>query len=142
MATDQPIAPTPESRGFIAPKSGGFVGLNGPIYIKDWSGPPISGFQVEERHCNPFGLCHGGWLSTFADVMLARQVPPLGISGGEFVTVSLSVDFVGAAKLGDWVEGQGEVIRKTKKLVFVQGIAQSGERMILRTNCIFQRLER
>lgn len=61
---------TPSQRGFADVEMGGFVGLNGSFCRKDIGGHVLFGFTVEDRHCNPFGLCHGGWLATMADLQL------------------------------------------------------------------------
>jgi acyl-coenzyme A thioesterase PaaI-like protein len=96
--------------------------------------PGIGGFVG----CNPSGICHGGWLSTFADVQLVRQVfAEIGEDRPAPRTVSLSVDFLSAAMLGEWVDGSAELVRVTKTLAFVQGIARVGDRPLLRMNGIF-----
>jgi uncharacterized protein (TIGR00369 family) len=124
--------------GFEDPGIGGFVGAIGPIYRKLIGKKSIAGFRVESRHCNPSGICHGGWLSTFADVQLVRQVfAEIGENRPAPRTVSLSVDFLSAAMLGEWVDGSAELVRVTKTLAFVQGIARVGDRPLLRMNGIF-----
>ncbi|MBM3556959.1 MAG: PaaI family thioesterase [Alphaproteobacteria bacterium] len=37
------------------------------------------------------------------------------------VTISLNTDFVSGAKPGDWIDGEAEITRKTRNLVFVSG---------------------
>ena len=53
------------------PISSGFIGVNGPLYMRRVSRPDgdiaQAGFRVEERHTNPMGNCHGGMLATFAE---------------------------------------------------------------------------
>jgi uncharacterized protein (TIGR00369 family) len=135
---DQALAAEGVVEGFEDPGVGGFVGEIGPIYRKIVGNRSIAGFRVERRHCNPSGICHGGWLSTFADVQLVRQVhTELGIGGRGTRTVSLSVDFLSAAMLGEWVEGSAHMIRATRTLAFVQGQALVGDRPVLRMNGIF-----
>jgi uncharacterized protein (TIGR00369 family) len=124
--------------GFMDPGVGGFAGRNGPIYQKLADGKSLAGFLVEEHHCNPSGICHGGWLSTFADVQLVRQVGlQTGLKLGNVRTVSLTTDFLSAAKLGDWVDGSAEMVRETRTLAFVEGRACVAGRLLLRMNAIF-----
>jgi uncharacterized protein (TIGR00369 family) len=124
--------------GFEDPGVGGFVGRMGPLFRKIEGSRSIAGFFVEERHCNPSGICHGGWLSTFADVQLVRQVlTELGMRGAKVRTVSLTVDFLSGARLGDWVEGSAELVRATRTMAFVQGVASVGDRPVIRMNGIF-----
>ena len=42
----------------------------GPLYAR-WSGERLQlGFRVEHRHTNPLGICHGGMMASFADMLL------------------------------------------------------------------------
>jgi acyl-coenzyme A thioesterase PaaI-like protein len=124
--------------GFEDPGVAGFVGEMGPIYRKLIGNRSVAGFRVRHRHCNSSGICHGGWLSTFADVQLVRQiVTELGIPGRGTRTVSLTIDFLAAAKLGDWVEGSAGLVGATRNLVFVQGQACVAGEPIIRMNGIF-----
>ncbi|RYE50763.1 MAG: PaaI family thioesterase, partial [Hyphomicrobiales bacterium] len=45
-----------------------FIKLAGPMFARHGAGRVDLGFRVEERHCNIWKNCHGGWLSTLADV--------------------------------------------------------------------------
>lgn len=117
---------------FEDPSIKGFTDFAGPI-LRKRDGSGISGFLVEDRHCNPQGICHGGWLATFADVQLVRHV--LGTVDGaqfSFRTANLTIDFVGAARKGDWVQGAARIVRQAKTMVFVEGAAFVGHRQVLR----------
>ena len=52
-------------------------------------------------------------------------------------TVSLTLQFLSPAKLGDWVEGRAELMRATRTLAFVRGDARVGERAVLEMSGIF-----
>jgi acyl-coenzyme A thioesterase PaaI-like protein len=121
--------------GFSDPKNGGFTGDIGPILRQEIENHVHSGFFVEMRHCNPQATCHGGWLSTFADVALVRQA---SLIASPLVTISLTVDYIDAAHLGEWVESRCEVASKTRSMVFVQGLATANGRPALRMNGIFR----
>lgn len=120
--------------------STGFIGVNGPLFFLH-EGPLFKlGFRVEERHCNPMGICHGGMLATFADMLLPigaiTLVPELR---QRFLpTVSLQVDFIASAKLGDWVEGEMQVLRTTRSMVFAQGLVTSGGATAMRCSGVFK----
>jgi uncharacterized protein (TIGR00369 family) len=121
--------------GFIDPRIGGFVGDLGPVYRHDCDGHVRSGFFVRQAHCNPADICHGGWLSTFADVSLVRQA---GLTASPLVTISLAVDFLDAVQIGEWVESRCEIVRRTNSMVFAQGTAHAKGRAVLRMNGIFR----
>lgn len=118
----------------------GFVAVNGPLYVRHVGADFRLGFRVEERHCNPMGICHGGMLATFADMLLpigtVLQVSELH---DRFLpTVSLQVDYVGPAKLGAWVEGEMQVLRRTRSMVFAQGLVRSDGEIALRCSGVFK----
>jgi acyl-coenzyme A thioesterase PaaI-like protein len=41
-------------------------------------------------------------------------------------TISLQVDYMGAARVGDWVQGEGEVLRSTRNMLFGQAVDPLG----------------
>lgn len=55
-----------------ARQRGPFTTHNGPLYAFDDGAIWKRGFRVLPRHCNAFGLVHGGWLMAFADGLLAE----------------------------------------------------------------------
>ncbi|MBK6799931.1 MAG: PaaI family thioesterase [Novosphingobium sp.] len=99
-------------------------------------GHAVSGFFVEERHCNPRGICHGGWLSTFADIAMVRQATVNRAHGA--LTISMAVDFLEAVPLGSWVESRCEIVREADRIVHVQGVALVDGRAVLRMNGTFR----
>ena len=118
----------------------GFIGVNGPLFVFREGALFKLGFHVEARHCNPMGICHGGMLATFADMLMPigaiTLVPELH---RRFLpTVSLQIDFMAPARLGDWVEGEMQVLRTTRALVFAQGVVKSGGTTALRCSGVFK----
>ncbi len=118
----------------------GFIGANGPLFVLREGALFKLGFHVEPRHCNPMGICHGGMLATFADMLMPigaiTLVPELH---RRFLpTVSLQIDFMAPARLGDWVEGEMQVLRTTRTLVFAQGVVTSGGTTALRCSGVFK----
>lgn len=121
--------------GFVDPQIGGFVGALGPILRRETGATLASGFRVEERHCNPQGVCHGGWLATFADVAMVREAVR---SGGPAVTLGVAVDYLEPVPLGAWVESRTETVRSSNRTVHVQGAAMVDGRAVLRMNGTFR----
>ncbi len=124
---------------------GDFIASNGPLYIRsqvlaDGSKLRQMGFRVLARHTNPMGNCHGGMLATFADMLLPmlahRQTPELR---NQFLpTVSLQIDYLSPAPLGAWVQGEAQVLRTTRSLVFAQGLVSSDGVPSMRVSGIFK----
>lgn len=117
---------------------GAFGDSLGPLYMR----PDGSGFacRMAERHGNPRGVVHGGVLMALADQVLGLTV--YRSTGHEpSATVSLNCDFVEGALPGELVEGEAEVTRTTRSIVFVQGRLRCGERLILTASGLWKRLQ-
>ncbi len=128
----------PEGWGKL-PFDTGFIGVNGPLFVRHDGETLRLGFHVEERHCNPMGMCHGGWLASFADMQLpfgARA--QAGLVMRFLPTISLSIDYLAPAKLGAWVEGRTEVLKRTQRLVFAQMTATADGEICIRANGTFK----
>lgn len=121
----------------------GFMEMTGPLWgrLEEGEGgilAPVMGFRVEQRHCNPMQVCHGGMLMTFADMLLGFTV---GVADGgrKFMpTVNLAGDYVGPAPLGAWVEGKGRLVRKTRNLGFAEALITADGAPCLRTSGIMK----
>ncbi|HMW23613.1 MAG TPA: PaaI family thioesterase [Burkholderiaceae bacterium] len=107
--------------------NGGFIAANGPLFIRREGARVQFGFRVEERHCNIMGQCHGGMMATFCDMLLPlsahRKSEAVGM---RFLpTIGLQIDYLAPVPLGAWVEGEAEVLRVTRSLVFIQGLVNA-----------------
>jgi uncharacterized protein (TIGR00369 family) len=133
-------APVPD--GF-APweRSSPFLDAVGPFYLKRDGDGLVWGLRIEERHTNRRGFAHGGLLVTLADITLghtaaASQDPP-----ALAVTVNLTTDFAGSARIGDWIEARADVQKVGKRVVFANCyLTVAGER-IVRASAVFSRTD-
>ena len=124
----------------------GFLPLHGldsvmdafaPVYVRQEDDKAALGFRVGIQHCNPRGNCHGGTWATMADVLMGLNV---GFASGKSgPTVSLSVDFLGAAAMGQWVEGRANILRWTHNLGFAECLFTADGEPALRANAVFRR---
>ena len=145
-APDAAVTPeTPASgdipAGFKPLKMGGeFIGLNGPLYLRHEGDLVLLGFRVEKRHTNPMGICHGGMMASFCDMLLPISAHRKSAAArGRFLpTINLQIDYLAPAGLGAWVEGEGEVLRVTRSLVFVQGLVKADGAAVARVSGIFK----
>lgn len=118
----------------------GFIGRNGPVYVDRSGAHPLFGFRVAELHCNPMAICHGGWTATVMDMVLpltARFIIA-DLADHFLMTVNMTVDYLGAAALGAWVEGRADILKRTGRMVFVQGLLSVGGTPTARANGIFR----
>ena len=103
----------------------------GPFYGAARGGGTVVGLLMEDRHMNWSDVAHGGVLTAMADATLSYQVafsedPPLPLA-----TISLHTDFLGAAKLGDWLEASAKVDKMSRTMAFVSGhISAGGARLM------------
>ena len=139
MADDSVPAP-PD--GFEPSARGPYTTHNGPMFHKN---RPDGGYEhaffVLPRHCNGMGFVHGGMIATFMDGVLARAVHG-ATDGHAAVTVHLSLDYLSAGRRGEWLFGEGRLIRETRDLVFVEGRIHAGERDVAHATAIFKPLRR
>ena len=97
---------------------GPFVDINGPLLARYTDGKFRIGVRLEERHCNAAGICHGGMHATFADLQIAIGIVVQADVQAFLPTINLSLDYVAPGRIGDWLEGETEVIRTTRNLAF------------------------
>ena len=138
-AAPDPSPPVPE--GFRAREfGGGFIGVNGPLYARRTEAGFQLGFRVEERHCNPRGICHGGMMATFCDMLLPVSAHVMSKDIGQrfLPTINLQIDYLAPSPLGAWVQGEAQLLRATKSLVFMQGLVQADGVSVARVSGIFK----
>ena len=126
--------------GFHPVSIGGpFMAHNGPLFAK-WSGDRVLlGFRVAPQHTNPLNICHGGMLASFADMLMPCAAIYQMQGERRFLpTISLNVDYLGASPLGAWVQGQADVLRTTRNMLFAQGLVTADGTTVLRVNGIFK----
>jgi uncharacterized protein (TIGR00369 family) len=133
---DEPI-PAPPDGYVLSDGRGAFSTHNGPYFHKRSGGELAEqAFYALPRHANGLGLVHGGMLSAFMDGVLANAV--WQGSRQRAVTIHLSIDFVHMARVGEWVMGEGRLIRATRDIAFVEGRAYVGGHDVVRASGVFK----
>ncbi len=110
----------------------------GPIYRKEEPPTLILGLRIEERHTNARGYVHGGLIATISDIALGyalqlHDTPPEGA-----VTVSLTTDLFGAAKIGDWLEVRAVAKRVGGNLAFSSADVIAGGKPVAQARAVFK----
>jgi uncharacterized protein (TIGR00369 family) len=126
--------------GFRAIQVGGsFIAHNGPLYGQ-WTGERVLlGFRVERRHTNPLNICHGGMMAAFADMMVpCAAMYQQGLERRFLPTISLQMDYMGPSPLGAWVQGEAEVLKTTRNMLFGRGLVTADGQPVLRMSGIFK----
>src|SRR6476619_2104505 len=82
-----------------------------PLYAKRTDKAVIIGLRLAKPHTNGRGLIHGGLIAALADnAMVHSCVYQMG-GVSSLVTISLAVDFIGSAQVGQWLTIESEVIK-------------------------------
>jgi uncharacterized protein (TIGR00369 family) len=115
------------------PDAGPFLDHVGPVF----GDGEVVALRVEARHLNVSGTAQGGLLATLVDFALGRAIRSSAEDGRRAATVSLTTDFLGAAKEGDWVEARTEVERLGGTLAFADCSLTVEEREIVRGRAVF-----
>lgn len=118
---------------------GPFGELVGPLFATRPPAPLRFAFLPQKHHANAGGNMHGGMLMMLADQILGMTVR-LATNGARAVTLNLDCDFVAAARPGEWLEGEAEIIRQTRSVVFVRGAIWRGEEIVLSATGIWKKL--
>jgi uncharacterized protein (TIGR00369 family) len=125
--------------GYIyEPTPSAFVEHVGKIYTRkvtraDGTIEAWSALRIEPHHVNSWNLAHGGVLATMAEVGTAQA--SWDSEGQPCVAIDLTVQFIGAPKLGELLEVCGTVTRRTRSLVFTSARAEvSGAPMFVATS--------
>lgn len=98
----------------------------------------ILGLRAGPAHCNSRGFVHGGLISTLADnamgLSCARRLGDLA----SLVTVNLTIDFLGTALTGQWLEFDTVFVKPGGTLCFTQAFVTADGQPCARANAVFR----
>ena len=114
-----------------------------PLFSRVLEDRVVIGFHVREAHTNSRGMLHGGLIAALADNAMGLScVAVLTAAGrkpeGGLVTVSLAIDYIGAAKLGQWVAVDTQYVKTGKTLCFAQAFVTADGEVIARADARFK----
>ncbi len=114
-----------------------------PLYSRVLEDRVIIGLHVRAPHMNSRGMLHGGLIVALADnamglscvrVLSALDRKPQG----GLVTVSMATDFIGTAKMGQWVAFDTQYVKTGKTLCFAQAFVTADGEVITRADARFR----
>jgi uncharacterized protein (TIGR00369 family) len=108
-----------------------------PIYAKTTPDAVIIALRIAEAHTNSRGLAHGGLITTLADNAMGLNCGHKLGDGSRLLTTSLAIDFVGPAKVGQWLSVETEVIKTGRTLCFAQCLVKADGITVARANGSF-----
>ncbi len=116
-----------------------------PLYARQASDRLLLGVLVRSEHCNSRSMPHGGFLAALADNAMGLSV---GVRlttarqpAGGLVTVSLTLDYLGTAKLGQWLEFDTDFIKLGRSICFAEATVRADGIPVARARATFKVLE-
>jgi uncharacterized protein (TIGR00369 family) len=109
-----------------------------PLYSKKTEKAVIIGLRLAKPHTNARGLIHGGLIAALADNAMGYSCALVTNWTTSFVTISLSIDFVGSAEIGQWLAVESEVIKTGSTICFAQSLVKADDTVIARASGTFR----
>lgn len=114
-----------------------------PLYSRKSEASLQMGLVLAEAHCNSRGLVHGGVIAALSDnAMGLTCVAALMTKGRDvgkgLVTVSLGVDYLGSAKLGQWLQIDPEPVKVGGSICYARAIVHADDKPVAMTNATFK----
>jgi uncharacterized protein (TIGR00369 family) len=108
-----------------------------PLYSKKTDKAVIIGLRLAKPHTNARGLIHGGLITALADAAMGYSCALATNWTTSFVTISLSIDFVGSAGIGQWLAIESDVIKTGSTICFAQSLVKADDAVIARASGTF-----
>jgi uncharacterized protein (TIGR00369 family) len=109
-----------------------------PLYSRRTERAVHLGLRLAKPHTNARGLIHGGLIASLADNAMGYSCAQATGWSTSFVTISLAVDFVGSADIGQWLAVECEVIKTGSTICFAQALIKADDVVIARANGTFR----
>lgn len=134
--TDIEMEPVPEGFEQLPPGLG-YTDTLQPVYRRVLDGVVSVGLVVGEQHRNLMGVCHGGVMMTMADIAAANGINVARGTRGGTPTINLSLDFISAAKLGQWLQADTQLVNLKRRFGFCSGTICNSAGVVARFNGTF-----
>jgi acyl-coenzyme A thioesterase PaaI-like protein len=134
------VAPfDPAVAGWEPYKDEGFIGLVGPFWMRAVGDSYRYAFLAEGKHHNRRGVVQGGMLMTFADRSMGMTCWYANDRQPQ-ATIQLDVHFVDVVQIGEFVEANCTVVRRTRSLVFMNAELVVGKRVVASAKGVWKTL--
>lgn len=109
-----------------------------PLYSRRTGGAVILGLRAGAAHTNARGFVHGGLISALADNAMGLSCAQALAAEPSLVTVRLSVDFLGTARIGQWLEIDTGFVKTGGTLCFAQCFVTADGTACARADAVFR----
>ena len=109
-----------------------------PIYWKQTPEAIILGLWLAKPHTNARGFVHGGLIAALTDKAMGHSCGHQLRNISSLVTVSMSIDFISSAQIGQWLTVETDVIKTGSTICFAQCFVKADGATIARANGTFR----
>ena len=109
-----------------------------PLYRRISGDTVILGLRAGPAHTNSRGFVHGGLISALADNAMGLSCSRKLGGDTRLVTVNLTVDFLGSAQIGQWLEFDTVFVKPGGTLSFTQAFVTADGQPCARANAVFK----
>lgn len=113
-----------------------------PLYSRKTERAVIIGLRLAEPHTNSRGLVHGGLITALADNAMGLSCAANATEPLSLLTISLSMDFLGSAEKGQWLEIDTNFVKVGGSICFAQCLVTADGVPCARGNATFKALRR
>lgn len=123
-------------------RKSGFTAPWEPLYSKVTSEKVIIGLFLSEAHCNSRGMVHGGLIASLCDNAMGLSCIQVlksekrDVSG--LVTVNLSTDYLGSARLGQWMTVDTVLVKTGGTLAFASSLVEADGELVAKSGATFR----
>lgn len=109
-----------------------------PLYSRATDQAVVLGLEARPAHANSRGFVHGGLITTLADNAMGLSCGRRLGGGASLVTVNLNLDFLAAARVGQWLEFETLFVKPGATLCFAQAFVTADGAPCARANGVFR----
>ena len=109
-----------------------------PIYSKQTPDAIVLGLRLAAPHTNARGFVHGGLIAALTDKAMGHSCGYKMRGTHSLVTVSMSIDFISSAQIGQWLTVETDVIKTGSTICFAQSLVKADDAVIARANATFR----
>jgi uncharacterized protein (TIGR00369 family) len=111
-----------------------------PLFSRRCQSVVQLGLWLRQAHCNSRGFVHGGVIATLADNAMGISCVLSNREARSALTVSLHVDYVATAKIGQWLLIDPRVVKAGNTLGFVDALISADSEIVARAAATFRML--
>jgi uncharacterized protein (TIGR00369 family) len=123
-------------------RKSGFTDPWEPLYSRVLEDRVQIGLFLREAHCNSRGFAHGGLITSLADNAMGLScIQKMRSEGHEpkgLVTISLSTDFLGTGRIGQWLVVDTDHVKSGRSVAFARAMVRAEGAAIAQASATFK----